>query len=253
MAVTRSTGAAEGLSVVRNGVHAVIVRLKPDGHTATNLEIRSQHRLRFQPEAPVPVVTVVETIYRRPPALLDRNCGQVRGAWRGGARPALSLARLFVSEMASAFMGRPPGEGRAFGNGWSPIRPTSSSRTSCISLRARLELSRGSTRRRLISLRAEAPARAGCVQKSSLRQPRLDARQIKSRPCSTAAPQVFFHRQGSIVSTASSRVPFSSTTNPSPAISGHRSARSRPQARLPAFVDHARGFGAGGVRRERVE
>ena len=83
---TRSPGAAQGVSMVRDALHARQLRLHAERHCAAEHgDPLRQHRLRLhRADRPLPVLTVDEPIYRRLPAFLIATVDKFAGLpWVG--------------------------------------------------------------------------------------------------------------------------------------------------------------------------
>jgi len=96
-------GAAQGLSLVRNGVHLVVIRLRANDQAPTNLEIRCVNtKCDFSRNRPLPVLTVDEPIYRRLPAFLIATVDKFAALpWVGRPAPfsdmSIALLKMSVS------------------------------------------------------------------------------------------------------------------------------------------------------------
>ena len=113
-------GAAEGLPLVRYGIHAAFLRLHAERACADqSRNPLRQHRLRFQPEPAAAHPDRRRADLSAPAGLPDRDGRQVRGLpWVGETGAFFGHVDRF-QEGVGFYGAAEPGEGRPLDNGWS--------------------------------------------------------------------------------------------------------------------------------------
>ena len=220
----------------------------PNEHAPTNLEIRCVNTAcDFSRNRPLPVLTVDEPIYRRLPAFLIATVDKFAALpWVGETGAFFGHVDRF--EDGVGFYGAAePGEGRPFGNGWSLDPPD-------LIIQDELHLIAGplGTVAGLYEAAIDQLASRGAGEKRV--RPKIVASTATVRRAADQIAALFDRSKTSIfpppgIDRTDS---FFARTVPSidrsgAALSGHRRARSWPEARLPAVADDARGRGAGSL------
>ena len=220
----------------------------PNEHAPTNLEIRCANTgCDFSRNRPLPILTVDEPIYRRLPAFLIATVDKFAALpWVGETGAFFGHVDRF--EDGVGFYGAAePGRGRPLVNDWSLDPPD-------LIIQDELHLIAGplGTVAGLYEAAIDQLASRGTGEKRV--RPKIVASTATVRRAADQIEALFDRGKTSVFppsgidrtdSFFARTVP--SSTGSSAAISGHRRARSRAEARLPAVADDARGCGAGGI------
>ena len=212
----------------------------PNEHAPTNLEIRCANTgCDFSRNRPLPVLTVDEPIYRRLPAFLIATVDKFAALpWVGETGAFFGHVDRF--EDGVGFYGAAePGEGRPFGNGWSLDPPD-------LIIQDELHLISGplGTVAGLYEAAIDQLASRG-IGENRVR-PKIVASTATVRRAADQIAALFdrandehFPAARRSIAPTAFRATVPSSTGPSPALSGHRGAGARAEARLPAVADNA--------------